>query len=194
MKGQITFLQFMGEGGYKIRNQEEVHFITCTVVQWADIFCRPVFAEIITDSLNFCIHEKGLLVHAWVLMPNHFHGIVRAAEGENLSAILRDFKKYTAGKILKELQKAEAESRKRWLLWLFKSAGEKNPDNEQFQFWQKGNHPVELNSAARVKQRLNYLHENPVKAGLVWEPWHYRYSSACDYMEKGKGLVDIDFI
>ena len=191
---KFVILALMAEGGYKIRNQEGLYFVTFTVVQWIDIFTRPVFAEIVVDSLNYCIREKGLLVHAWVLMPNHFHGILSAAENKNLSDIIRDFKKFTAGKILKELENSEIESRKNWLLWLFKGAGTRNSRNEQYQFWQQENHPVELTNSEMIAQRKNYLHENPVKSGLVWEPWHYRYSSACDYMNDGKGLVEIEFI
>jgi putative transposase len=184
----------MAEGGYKIRNQEGLYFVTFTVVQWIDLFTRPVFAEIVVDSLNFCVRKKGLQVHCWVLMPNHFHGILSAAESLNLSDIIRDFKKFTAGKILKELEKSDYESRKEWLLWLFKGSGARNSRNEQYQFWQQDNHPVELTNSEMIAQRMNYLHENPVKSGLVWEPWHYRYSSACDYSDNGKGLVEIELI
>ena len=184
----------MAQAGYKIRNQAGVHFVTCTVVQWIDIFTRTVFADMVVDSLNFCVKEKGLSVHAWVLMPNHLHLIVSAKEGTELSGLLRDFKKFTAGSILKALENGTIESRKNWMIWLFKGAGEQNSRNEKYQFWQQGNHPIELNTNERLKQRLHYLHQNPVRAGLVWEPWHYRYSSACDYMDNRKGLIEIDFI
>jgi hypothetical protein len=48
----------MAQAGFKIRDQQQVHFITCTVVQWIDIFTRPVYAEIAIESLNFCIKKK----------------------------------------------------------------------------------------------------------------------------------------
>jgi REP element-mobilizing transposase RayT len=88
-----------------------------------DIFTRSVYADLVIESLNFYKREKGLCVHAWVLMPNHLHAILSAKDGFILSDILRDFKKFTAGKILKELEKSTIESRKSWMLWLFKSAG-----------------------------------------------------------------------
>ena len=191
----------MAQAGYKIRDQQQVHFITCTVVQWVDIFTRSVYADLVIESLNFCIRDKGLCVHAWVLMPNHpdksgqvIHAILSARQGYILSDILRDFKKFIAGKILKELEKSAIESRKSWMLWLFKSAGTQNSRNENYQFRQQDNHPTELNNPTIKLQRMNYLHQNPVRAGLVWEPWEYRYSSACDYMDDKKGLVEIDFI
>jgi REP element-mobilizing transposase RayT len=184
----------MFRSGYQIRDQQGIHFVTCTVIQWADIFSRPLFADIVVDSLKFCIQEKGLNVHAWVIMSNHIHLVVSAKEGFLLSDILRDFKKFTAGKIRKILNETKEESRKSWLLWLFKSAGKENTRNEEFQFWIQDNHPIELNNEERKKQKMNYLHMNPVRAGLVWEPYQYRYSSACDYMDNRKGLIDISLI
>ena len=184
----------MALAGYKIRNPEGIYFLSCAAVQWVDIFTRPVFADVVVESLRFCAEKKGLIIHAWVLMPSHIHLIVSAKTGFVLSDILRDFKKYTAGKILKSLEDSRVESRKSWMTWLFTSAGKENSRNEKYQFWQQDNHPVELTDAAMLQQRLHYLHENPVRAGLVWEPWHYKYSSACDYMNNQKGLVEIDFI
>ena len=140
------------------------------------------------------IEKKGLLVHAWVLMPNHIHLIVSSKPGFTFSDIIRDFKKFTSGKILKTLEDARIESRKSWMTGLFTSAGKENSRNEKYQFWQQDNYPIELTNPAMMNQRLDYLHTNPVRSGLVWEPWHYRYSSACDYMNNQKGLVEFDFI
>jgi len=79
------------------------------------------------------------------------------------------------------------------MLWLFKSHGTKNPNNKDYQFWQQDNHPVELDTNEMIDQRLNYLHDNPVKVGIVEKPEHYIYSSAIDYTG-GKGLLEIDFL
>ena len=95
---------------------------------------------------------------------------------------------------MKTLEDIRTESRKSWMTWLFTSAGKQNSRNEKYQFWQQDNHPVELTDPAMMYQRLDYLHTNPVRSGLVWEPWHYRYSSDCNYMNNQKGLIEIDFI
>jgi putative transposase len=184
----------MFKGGYQIRDPQGIYFLTCTVVEWIDVFSRPIYADLVIESLKFCIREKGLQVHAWVLMSNHLHLIASAKEGFDLSDVLRDFKKFTAGKILQTLTDLKTESRKNWMLWLFRKAGTDNVRNHQFQFWIQDNHPVELNNQDRFKQRLQYLHENPVRAGLVWQPWEYRYSSAIDYKKDQPGLVPISFL
>jgi hypothetical protein len=76
-------------------------------------------------------------------------------------------------------------------MWLFKSSGKINPNNEVYQFWQQDNHPIILTSQEMALQKLNYIHENPVRAGIVYEPEHYVYSSAIDYMADKNGLLPI---
>ncbi|GEO05708.1 hypothetical protein AAE02nite_33720 [Adhaeribacter aerolatus] len=121
------------------------------------------------------------------------HLIVSAGEGFGLSAILRDFKKFTSSTILKAIEQNPQESRRNWMLWLFKATGEKNSKNTKYQFWQQDNHPIALESNRFKEEKLYYLHQNPVAAGLVAEPEHYIYSSATDYAG-GKGLINITFL
>jgi hypothetical protein len=87
----------------------------------------------------------------------------------------------------------EAVSAEARMLWLFKSAGAKNKRNKDYQFWQQDNHPEELESNHFKDQKLDYIHMNPVKAGLVDEPEHYRWSSARDYAGI-KGLVKMEIL
>lgn len=67
-------------------------------------------------------------------------------------------------------------------------------NNKYFQFWQQYNHPIELYGYETLKQKLNYLHENPVWAGIVYELWHYTYSSAIDYCTTVKGKIDLELV
>ncbi|MEQ6118058.1 transposase, partial [Reichenbachiella sp. MALMAid0571] len=85
------------------------------------------------------------------------------------------------------------ESRKEWLLWMMKRAGNKASNNKGFQFWQQHNHPIELSTNSIVQQRLEYIHNNPVEARFVEKPSDWLYSSARDY-EGEKGLIDIYFL
>lgn len=80
------------------------------------------------------------------------------------------------------------------MLWVFRQAGEANSKNANYQFWQQENHPIELMSNKFIDQKLAYIHENPVKAGLVDETLEYRYSSARDYMNNQKGLLEVELI
>jgi putative transposase len=174
---------------YHLSNSEGIYFITFATVQWVDVLTRPHYKDIVVESLRYCQDKKGLDLYAWCLMTNHVHLIAAARETYNLSDLLRDLKKYTAKKLIAAIQNPE-ESRRTWLLWIFRAAGEHNPNNQDYQLWQQDNHPIELSTNSMIAQRLEYLHKNPVKAGIVFEPEHYVYSSATDYAG-GKGLLEL---
>jgi len=124
------------QGGYQIRDQNGIYFITFAVVEWVDVFTRKDYANLVVESLQYCQKEKGLIIYGWCILSNHLHLIVSAAEGFALSAILRDFKKFTSTNILKAIEQNPQESRRNWLLWLFRAAGKKNRKNTKYQFWQ----------------------------------------------------------
>ena len=184
----------MNKSGYQIRDQNAIHFITFSVVQWVDVFSRKEYSDVVVDSLNFCVDHKGLKVHAWCIMSNHLHLILSCDPPYRLSDILRDFKKYTSYKIVQAMENNDRESRKSWMLWIFKKAGERNKRNEQYQFWQQDNHPINCSENHILDSRMKYLHENPVRANTVRFEGDYVYSSGIDYYNNGTGLVKITFI
>ena len=170
------------------------HFITFAVVNWIDALSTPVYKDILVDSLKPCQQEKGLIIIGCVIMSNHVYLIARSQEGFQLADTMRDLKKFTSKKIEEAIRQNTFESRKDWMLRLLKKAGEKNSNNKNFQFWQQDNHPVELYGYETLKQKLNYLHENPVRAGIVYETWHYKYSSAIDYCTNLKGKIELELV
>jgi putative transposase len=182
-------------GKYRIGEDAIPHFVSFSVVYWIDALTRSDYKEIFIDSLRYSIKEKALFLHAWVIMTNHVHLIISSKDkSSGLSGILRDFKKYTSCKIIEAIAENPRESRKEWMLWMFARAGKKNSNNTKYQFWQQDNHPIELNTNIKMKQRLTYLHENPVRAGLVYEPQHYIYSSAIEYYTNEKGKIEIEHL
>jgi REP element-mobilizing transposase RayT len=88
---------------YKFRNPEAVYFVTFTTVNWIDVFTRLIYKEIIVDSLNYCIKNKGLMVYAWVIMSNHVHLVIESRNAP-LEDIMRDLKKHTSKKIIKAIE------------------------------------------------------------------------------------------
>ncbi|MFD1468910.1 transposase [Hymenobacter caeli] len=166
---------------YPIRHQQGLYFITCTVVEWLDIFTRPLYKDLIIDSLRYCQAHKGLELYAYCLMTNHLHLIARAAEGYALSDIMRDFKKFTAKQVFHALHVNQQESRRQWLEWMLHKQGEFNPRNTHIQLWQQPSHNVELQSDTMLRQKLEYIHQNPVRAGICYRAEDYVYSSASFY-------------
>lgn len=177
---------------YKISDQSKLHFISFATVNWIDVFTRPSYKDIVVDSLNYCISNKGLEVYAWCIMSNHVHLIIGSPTGSQ-SDIIRDLKKHTAKTILKAIAESPQESRKEWMLWMFERAGKRNNNNTTYQFWQQHNQPIELNTNILMEQKLNYIHNNPVETGFVREPQNYPHSSAIDYAG-GKGMVQITLL
>jgi len=125
-------------------------------------------------------------------MSNHLHLVVSAKEGYKLSSIIRDFKSHTATEIIKEITQNPKESRQAWMLKLMKYHAKYESRNTKLQFWKKDNYPIELASAKWIKARFDYIHYNPVQAGLVELPEHYVYSSASYYVKNEEGRVVID--
>ncbi len=173
---------------YKIDDQEGLYFLTFQIVRWIDIFTRQVYKDIILDSFRFCQKNKGLKVHSWVIMSNHIHAIL-SSDNENLSGTIRDFKTFTSKAIIEAI-KQRNESRKVWMLTLFEFEATKHKRNKNYQVWTHDNHPVELLSNKFIDQKIEYIHDNPIKAGIVDKSEDYVYSSARDYTGE-KGLLDI---
>ena len=176
---------------YYIRDQHAVYFITSTVVYWVDIFTRREYRDIIVDSLNYCVKHKGLVINGWVIMSNHIHLLARSEDEAGMSGFLRDFKGFTSRKLITELQTIP-ESRREWLLDKFAFEARRSGRAKNFKIWKDDNHAVEMTGHDSL-DRLAYIHENPVRAGLVDEPDHYVYSSAREYAGR-KGLVEIEKI
>jgi len=175
----------------KITAEDQVHFLSPTIIQWLPLFTKKSYQSIILESIRFCQTHKGLLLFGWVIMPDHLHLLARANERQNLSNIVRDFKRHTAKLLFQEMQ-SQKESRKNWMNWLCKEYCSKaSIKNKNYVIWQPGNYAIPIRGGSNdMEVKLNYIHENPVRAGLVSVPEHYALSSAIDY-SGGQGLLDI---
>jgi REP element-mobilizing transposase RayT len=168
--------------GYQIKDQTAAHYLTFQIVYWIDLFSRKSYRDIVIDSLRYCNKEKGLDIFAFVIMTNHIHLIARSLAAD-LSGAIRDLKKYTSKKIIEEIENS-TESRKEWMLKLFKHAAKRQNKAGEYQVWTHENHAVELYGNDFIEQKVEYIHNNPVRAGIVKNPEEYIYSSAACYAEK----------
>jgi REP element-mobilizing transposase RayT len=177
--------------GYVIREQEKAHFITTTVVDWIDVFSRKSYRDCIIECLDYCIKNKGMILYGYVIMSNHIHLIIQSNEGK-LSDLVRDFKKFTSKSILDKIQNG-SESRREWMLERFKLATETHSRNKNYQFWQYGNHAEEIYTEHFMWSKLDYIHMNPVRAGIVMKIEDYIYSSASNYIN-GNGIIEVELL
>ena len=174
---------------YKVIDSTQPNFITITVIDWVDVFIRLNYFKILNNSLNYCIENKGLKVHAYVYMTSHIHLIVSSETGE-LQDIIRDFKKFTSKKLIEAI-KENPESRREWLLKKFKFAAKRILRGVNYKFWKDGYHPVLLDTFKKIEQRVNYIHYNPVAARLVYHERDWINSSYVVYEEGNREVSGV---
>ncbi len=158
------------------------------VIEWLDVFTRNEYKDILLESLSFCQTNKGMEIAAWCIMTNHVHLVFRCLTSEKPEQVLGDFKRFTSKQIVRAISENPKESRKGFLLEQFKKAAEKSSNVKHYQFWRHDNKPIELWSNKVIREKINYIHKNPVEAGLVFKAEDYVYSSAIDYSGE-KGLL-----
>lgn len=168
--------------GYQIKEQTGLHYLTFQVVDWVDIFTRKIYRDIVIESLIYCQQKKELQIFGFVIMSNHIHLILNSISGK-LSDTVRDIKKFTSSEIIKEVINNPQESRKEWMLNRFSFKAQQHSRNEKYQFWTHENHSIFLYSPKFTQEKLDYIHDNPVRAGIVEKPEDYLYSSARNYAE-----------
>jgi len=177
--------------GYQIYNQSECYFLTLQVVDWVDVFTRKEYVDIILNSFNYGRKHKVLILWSYVIMSNHVHMIAQAKD-KNLSDILRDFKRHTATQILKAID-SNKESRRYWMLKRFEFMAKRHKRNSKHQFWKHQNHAIQIDSDRLLRQKMAYIHLNPVRAGFVDSAEHWMYSSQRNYANLD-ALIEIDMM
>ncbi len=168
---------------YRFGHPQAPHFCTCTIVGWLPVFTRPETMDIVLNSWKFLIANQRMTIFGYVILENHLHFI---ASSPDLSKEIGDFKSYTARCIIDLL----VTRRVKTLLLQLRMFKKRHKADREFQLWEEGSHPQEINGDEMMLQKLEYMHMNPVKRGFVDEPEHWRYSSARNY--KGKpGLLEV---
>ena len=176
---------------YKFNNKEGIYFVSFATVYWIDVFIRESYFELMIQALSFFRKERGMLIYGYCIMPSHVHLLFQAKK-ENPSALIRDLKKFTATNLVNLIRDNQQESRKEWLLWMFRRAAAKRSNVKDYQFWQQDNHPIEIWSLSVFEEKLNYIHQNPVKSGFVENAWEWKYSSAKNYCDDMSAVLEID--
>jgi REP element-mobilizing transposase RayT len=172
--------------GYQIYDQNKLYFLTFQIVQWVDVFTRNEYKEIIASSFDYCRKNKGLELYACLIMTNHMHLIARAKESFAYLILFVILKKFTAHQLLPLMQQP-TESRSDWMMKRFEFSAKAHARNSVYQLWTHENHAIELFTTKFTQQKLDYIHNNPVRAGIAEKPEDYLYSSARNMRLKGNG-------
>ena len=169
-----------------------MYFISYAVVNWIDVFIRNEYKEILLESWRFCQKEKGLEIYGWVIMTSHAHMII-GTTGRPMDKIVGEMKSFTSTKLHKAIEVHPFESKREWMLSMMAEAGKMNSNNNEWQFWQQHNKPLEILNTEMFYQKLGYIHHNPVASGFVENEEDWLYSSARDLYGR-KGMIELSYI
>ncbi len=171
----------------RYRQPGHIYYITTNVYNFLPIFTSASFVIPLIDSLNYYRFHYNIALIGYVIMRDHLHLLLFPENVDVLSAMLRDFKEFTAKRLIRQ---ATVEKRQPWLD-AFAQAGTET-GRSQHKVWQDSFWEMNLFSERLIRQKLNYLHRNPVRAGLVNGPEAYPYSSYRNYMLDDESLIAID--
>jgi REP element-mobilizing transposase RayT len=174
----------MGRTRYKVYDRKEPHFVTFTILNWLPVFTRKESVDVVIDTLKYLRKSDKLKIYAYVFLENHLHMVLKSSD---LVLSVQKFKSYTAKEIISLLKKAGAS--KLLEQFLFNKKSHKN--QSRYQIWEEGYAPKMILGEEMMRNKIEYIHQNPVKRGFVDEPWHWRYSSARNYQGMD-GLIDVD--
>jgi putative transposase len=168
---------------YRIYDEQKPYFLTMSVVEWIPLFTNSEIVSLLIESLSFCQKERQLILYAYVIMEQHLHLISSAPD---LSKTIKEYKSFTARKIIDYLKERNYKP----LLEKLKRAKLTHKTKSKYQLWQEGNHPKEINGEEMMRQKIEYIHNNPLRRGYIDEVKHWRYSSARNY-EGMVGLLEV---
>lgn len=147
-------------------------FFTATCLEWKPLLKPDKYKDILIESLRFLVKNNRVIVYGFVLMQNHIHLIWQLHRGHNREDVQRDFLKFTAQTIKDDLKKHHPQVLEQFRV---------NAKDRAYQFWERNPLSIDLYTEKVIGQKLNYLHQNPVRAGLCRLAEEYRYSSAAFY-------------
>jgi putative transposase len=186
---------YIGKFYYQIKNMPILHilkdyqskyFLTFTVIEWIDIFTCEDYFILLSDCINFCINNKGLIINGYVFMTNHIHLLADTKSNYNLIDIVRDFKRHSTREVVKLIISDNRSYIRRLLYKSYKKRGE-----NKLQIWKSNNWPEVVDNSYVYNLKLNYIHENPVIKGYVDDPSKWKYSSAKEYYTSNSGPIRV---
>jgi putative transposase len=168
-----------------------LQFLTSSTYRRAQLFESDRFRRSFVEVLAQLRPEMGFLLIGWVLMPDHFHLLIKPAPAASTSRIMQELKKRTAQRILSALSENQ---RVPWcgkMLARLRLPPTVHAD-AQFRVWQRRFYPFGIYSEKKRPEKLNYMHGNPVQRGLVASPEQWPWSSFRFYYLNDSSVLSMD--
>ena len=171
---------------FQLYPDKAIYFLTFSIIEWLPVFITAEACLIITNSLNYCHKHKQLRINAFVIMPTHLHFILFDADFDTgrLRQTLMDMRKYTGRQLAAYCDRHMPTAFGQTLRQT------KRADRTR-QFWQQSRHPVAIDSHAFWRTKIDYLHDNPRRKGLVTDVTYWRFSSAAYWLLDPPGESDV---
>lgn len=151
---------------------EYPHYFTATNLAWKWLLAKEKYKHIVIESMRYLVNDKRVIVYGFVIMDNHIHVIWHLQPNNRREAVQRDFLKFTAQQIKKDMERYHHDELAEFFV---------NAKDRKYQFWERNPLSVEIWSEKVLIQKLTYMHDNPVRAGICRLAEEYRYSSALFY-------------
>jgi putative transposase len=178
----------MGRRGRSNLSEEAFFFVTSTVTAWAPVFTEDKYCDILVRNIKHYQQRYKFSILGYVIMPSHFHWIVEVnPKLGTISEIMRDIMKFSAWDVM-EVLSFDGRSD---MLQLFTEAAHLFPKHRR-KFWMTRFDDEVIRNQQMFSTKLNYIHNNPVEAGLVDRPEVYKYSSARNYILGDHSVLEVD--
>jgi REP element-mobilizing transposase RayT len=151
-------------------------FLTTTVIDWTPVFSLETAASAVCAQLNETSKQMDVAIIGYVVMPSHLHLVSGLKDVKRLSYFMKTFKSLSSRKLL-GLQLGNYKNR--------------FVRNGKYRFWMRRFDDLIIYSEKQLRTKLEYIHNNPVRAGLTDNALDWKYSSAADWLSGKKGLIDI---
>jgi putative transposase len=152
-------------------------FVTTTVADWRPVFYTETLAHAVLDQLHETLNYYHVSLVGYVLMPSHLHALMGFRHVEQLSKFMQSFK-ILSSKRIKGLDLGTFQNQ----LW----------HNGNFRLWKPRFDNLVITSEKQFRIKLDYIHNNPVKAELVAHAGDWKYSSASEWLYDRAGMIKVD--
>jgi REP element-mobilizing transposase RayT len=171
----------------RYRIEGSIYYITSVIYNRLKIFTQPSFVIPIIDSLNYYRFQYACKIIGFVIMFDHIHLLLYPQEEKSITEFMRDFKRFTSGRITRQ---AKLENKKEWVEIFEKSGAE--TERAEYKVWQDSFWEQSIFTESFLQQKLDYIHLNPVRAGIVESALDYPYSSCRNYFNNDNSLIEVD--
>jgi putative transposase len=196
----------MPKGLKRYYGQKHFHFVTFSCYRRLPLLAGEPARDLFVEELIRVRAECRFLLAGYVLMPNHVHLLMSEPAKGNPSTVLQMLKQRVSRKMRKRMEKAppskiedgaptrSVRATRPPTPGLESRLNSLESIDELPQFWQSRFYDFNVYSHGKMREKLDYMHANPVTRGLVKHPQDWAWSSWSFYAKGEQGLLPIDFV